>query len=66
MAEQERGRRVAVQGVDRAAAMKIFDELGLKDTNGDGYREYPAGGPQAGETIGWLMPAPAQPWLPSK
>ena len=48
---------------DRAAAMKIFDELGLKDTNGDGYREYPAGGPQAGEAIGWLMPTPAHDWM---
>ncbi len=40
----------------------MLDELGLKDTNGDGYREYPAGGPQAGETIGWLMVAPAHDW----
>ena len=32
-----------VETFDRDAAAAVFDELGLMDSDGDGYREYPAG-----------------------
>ena len=52
-----------VETFDRDAALAVFDELGLMDSDGDGYREYPAGSPQAGETIEWLIVAPSHDWM---
>jgi len=47
---------------DRDAALAKFDELGLLDSDGDGFREYPEGAPRAGENIGWQIVAPMEDW----
>ena len=53
----------ALEGFDRDAAQAKFDELGLVDSDGDGFREYPEGTPKAGEPIGWMIVAPVHDWM---
>ena len=40
---------------DRERGLRMFDELGIKDTDGDGWREFPPGHPKAGEPFGWTF-----------
>lgn len=37
--------------IDREKAVKMLDDLGYRDTNGDGFREHPGGGPLQMELV---------------
>ncbi len=40
---------------DLEGGLAILDEIGVVDTDGDGWREFPEGQPRAGEPIGWRI-----------
>jgi peptide/nickel transport system substrate-binding protein len=40
---------------DRDRGLQILDELGIEDTDGDGWREFPAGTPKAGQPFEFIV-----------
>jgi ABC-type transport system substrate-binding protein len=47
--------RTMLPKFDREKGLRMFDEMGIKDTDGDGWREFPPGHPKAGQPFGWYF-----------